>query len=80
MLGQEGAQHHNQDALYSWSPEALYPDYQGTGKPGIYDPKGLLPGMGEQQKGSISHVFVSQPLHGLHGADTADCMPELPEP
>ena len=72
MLGQEGAQHHNQDALYSWSPEALYPDYQGTGKPGIYDPKGLLPGMGEQQKGSISHVFVSQPR--LHGADSPDCL------
>jgi hypothetical protein len=53
----EGAQHHNQDANYSWSPEALYPDYLGTGEPGIYDPKGSTPGV---TKGDLAHIMRNE--------------------
>ena len=33
----------NQDHKYSWSKECLYPKYDGTDQPGIFDPKGISP-------------------------------------
>jgi arylsulfatase A-like enzyme len=43
VFHESAAMSNNQDYQYSWSSECLYPKYDGTDKPGIFDPKGISP-------------------------------------